>query len=212
MNVADFINCTRDWASRRNAQFKFNWPVKGGWEGWIQVDLTAYILTLDSTVEILREQPIYQNARRKCDLLLNADSLPANQIPVEIKAESWNNRDNFVDEVLADLDKFDERNPAYQNSTCVMLTLPFDQPSLDEVLGIEEDGHEIFRAFFIGEVACVAAVWVAGQGWLQPNVIASEAPGTLGRPLPPTRESTGVQVFGGGPSLADLRAPEPARR
>ena len=71
ITVEQFKGYNQDWGKLRNNQFKYNWTVHGGWEGWIQVDLVAYILSEDSTIEILREQPIYTNPRKRVDLLLN---------------------------------------------------------------------------------------------------------------------------------------------
>jgi hypothetical protein len=175
INVDTFLSDTLQWAQARNQQFRFNWPVKGGWEGWIQVDLTAFILSLDSTAEILREQPIYTSTQKRTDLLLNTSLTAREQIPVEIKAESFENRGAFVGGVVDDIEKLNlERNRNYSQATCIMLALPFSPESLDRVMAIQQDGHAIFVRFFVGEVACVAAVWVASMGWLHPQVVAAE--------------------------------------
>jgi hypothetical protein len=180
INVDQFAVAITEWARGRNGQFARNWPVKGGWEGWIQVDLTAYIIAADSRVDILREQPVYANSRQRCDLLLNANELPANQIPVEIKAESFDNRARFINGVEEDLDKFDSRDGAYLNSACVMVAMPFSQGSYDELLALQRGGHRIFHSIFVGEVACAVAVWRPGSGWLSPaQVPAEEATGVL---------------------------------
>jgi hypothetical protein len=49
INFNQFLGYVRDWARLRDPNFKYYWPVKGGWEGWVQVDLTAYILTVNPT-------------------------------------------------------------------------------------------------------------------------------------------------------------------
>src|SRR3954469_9218286 len=95
INTGQFTDAVRAWCTVRDQSFRFYWPVKGGWEGWIQVDLTAFIISQLPTLEILREQPIYRNNRQKVDLLINADQDPDNQIAVELKAQSFENRNAF---------------------------------------------------------------------------------------------------------------------
>lgn len=189
IDVLQFIATIQRWAAQRDGQFKYNWPVKGGWEGWIQVDLTASALAADSTAEILREQPVYTNTRQRCDLLLNTTSAPDAQVIVEIKAESWNNRAAFVPGVIDDLDKLQQSvSPAYAGSTRVMLAMPFSQPSYRDVLDIQADGHRIFGVVHVGEVACLVAVRTP-QGWLRPDGLGvPEVPGTL--PFVPARTAT----------------------
>ncbi|KAA3610703.1 MAG: hypothetical protein D8M58_20905 [Calditrichaeota bacterium] len=168
LSVQQFSDAVTQWAGRRNGQFKYNWTVNGGWEGWIQVDLTAYILSVDSRIEILREQSIFTSSRKKVDLLLNVDLDTDYQIPVEIKAESFFNRNRFVSGVNGDLKKLnDERNTDFSESTSIMLALPFSQGAVDRVLSITWENHRIFRSIFTGEVACLMAVWTEPDGWLR---------------------------------------------
>ncbi|HEY3506469.1 MAG TPA: hypothetical protein VGN37_27230 [Actinocatenispora sp.] len=186
INVDQFGRAVIDWAGRRGGQFASNWPVKGGWEGWIQVDLTAHILSADSAIDILREQPVFANSRQRCDLLLNTNQMPAHQIVVELKAQSFDNRDRFITGVESDLDKFNTLDYAYQRSTCVMLAMPFSPESLAELLGVERSGHRIFQTIFIGEVACAVAIRTADHGWLSPNQVpAPQATGVLTTPVLP---------------------------
>lgn len=186
INVEQFGRGVVDWAGRRGGQFASNWPVKGGWEGWIQVDLTAHILSIDSAIDVLREQPVFANSRQRCDLLLNTNQMPAHQIVVEIKAQSFDNRDRFITGVAGDLDKFTTLDSAYQRSTGVMLAMPFSPESLAELLAIERDGHRVFHTIFIGEVAIAIAVRTADHGWLNPSQVpAPEATGVLATPALP---------------------------
>ncbi|MEV1120054.1 hypothetical protein AB0I91_33815 [Actinosynnema sp. NPDC049800] len=189
IDVLQFIGAIQGWARQRDGQFKYNWPVKGGWEGWIQVDLTASILTAAPTAEILREQPVYTNTRQRCDLLLNTTAAPDAQVIVELKAESWHNRAAFVPGVIDDLDKLQQSvSPAYAGSNRVMLAMPFSQPSYQDVLGIQIDGHRIFSAVHVGEVACLVAVRTA-QGWLSPEGLGvPEVAGAL--PFVPAQPAT----------------------
>ena len=169
--IATFSNAVIDWANNRAGSFKNNWVVKGGWEGWIQVDLVSYILSQDSSYDILREQPIYLNTRKKTDLLLNANMMdPDDQIPVEIKAQSWENRGNIVNGVEADLDKLDEeRADDYDSSSCVMLAIVFEETSYNAILRIRRNDHAIFNSIYNDtEVAILMAAWTSDNGWLNP--------------------------------------------
>lgn len=168
ITVDQFIDHVIAWAQDRAVQFKFNWPVKGGWEGWIQVDLTAYLLNIDSAYEILREQPIYADPRQRVDLLLNASMGGDCVIPVEIKAESFENRMGpFISGTKNDIRKLnDDRNTDYSETTCVMISIPFSQESLKAISEIEEDGHRIFRTIYVGEVAIAVAIYTEASGWL----------------------------------------------
>ena len=176
LTVEQFAGLVADWARRRDGQFKYNWPVKGGWEGWVQVDLTAYVLSTDPTVEILREQPIYTGPGMRTDLLLNTNLDTDAQLPVEIKAESFENREaGFIAEVLKDLTKLnDDRNANYSESTCMMLAIPFNEQSLANVEAIQMDGHRIFVRVYVGEVACTVAVYTEQGGWLPAKAVEGE--------------------------------------
>jgi hypothetical protein len=211
MNVDNFVAAIQQWAAFRNDQFRHYWPVKGGWEGWVQVDLTAFILSHDPTVEILREQPIFRNPRRQVDLLLNAYQPPAQQIAVEIKAQSLENQGSFVDGVVKDLEKLDRVNDAYTDTTRMVVGLPFSRPALDETLGLEIDDHRIFLEVFRGEVAVVAAVWTADRGWINPY--GYNAPGLTGMGAPTTGFDTppGLGATAGFGPPSGGAAPRPTR-
>ncbi len=212
MSVDDFVAAARQWAAVRDATFKYYWPVKGGWEGWIQVDLTAFILSHDSTVEILREQPIFVNPRQRVDLLLNADQLPAQQIAVEIKAQSFQNQDAFVDGVVEDLDKLSGVDDAYADTTAIMFALPFSQAALDETLGLEIDDHRIFLQVFTGEVAGLMAVKTAEAGWINPYHNTRKAARATGKAAPVTGfgAPAGSGVAAAFGPLSGTAAPAPA--
>lgn len=164
-----FLAKTRAWAGSRNTSFQYYWPVKGGWEGWIQVDLTANILSHESTIDILREQPVFENPRQLVDLLLNAEA-PAAQVLVEIKAQSFQNHANFVPGVQEDIEKLSHRDNEHRRSDCVVLAVAFSREARDGVLQISPDGYPIFRDIYLSpEIAVLAAVWTATQGWIMPR-------------------------------------------
>src|SRR3954447_1288326 len=166
--VDTFVAASIQWADKRNSQFKYNWPVKGGWEGWIQVDLCAYILSVDSTYDILREQAIFTNALKRADLLLNTELATSKQIPVEMKAESFENRGtNFVNGVRDDVTKItNERATPYAQASCVNVAFPFSPESLQAVESIQQNGHRIFATVFKKEIAMCVAVWKYPGGWV----------------------------------------------
>ncbi len=167
--IASFRQAVIAWANQRNSSFKNNWVVKGGWEGWIQVDLVAYILSVDSTYDILREQPIYASSnRRRVDILLNTNLMTDNQIAVEIKAESIENRMNpFINGIRDDIQKLDEdRNSNFSECDCIMMALPFSPESLEAVRKIKENDQPIFNTIFTGEVAICFAIYKETDGWL----------------------------------------------
>jgi hypothetical protein len=206
ISTNDFVDAVKVWATLRDQSFKFYWPVKGGWEGWIQVDLTAFIISKIPTLEILREQPIYQNNRQRVDLLINADQVPSAQIAVELKAQSFENRNAFITGVVTDLDKFADVDDAYADTSCVMLASTFNQASLDELLALEMDDHPVFRVVFgSSEIAFAVAEWNAQNGWVDPNVRAGSGRRKVPRTPRVGASTTGFgsgPAFGGGASLA----------
>jgi hypothetical protein len=200
INTAQFVDAVQNWAKLRDPSFKFYWPVKGGWEGWIQVDLTAFIIDKLPTLDILREQPIFKNERQKVDLLINADQNPDNQIAVEMKAQSFENRDRFIKLVESDLDKLTDMNPAYAYTTCVVLAATFNQATLDELLGLERDDHEIFWTISVSrEVAFAVAEWNGIDGWVYPDVRAG---GARRKPTRPRRAGSSTMGFGPASAFA----------
>ena len=177
ISAKQFIEATSTWVAQRDAQLKYYWPVNGGWEVWIQVDETAYLLSLDSTLEVLREQHVYTNSRKRCDLLLNTSQRTKDQVVIEIKAQSIGNTPAFVRDVKEDLDKLDELTDDYQEATYLVMVVVFDPATLDKVMAIERDAHRIFGATYTGkEVAICFAHWTANGGWTQaPSIAATSA-------------------------------------
>ena len=167
--VDSFGGAVAQWANLRNNSFKNNWAVKGGWEGWIQVDLVAYILSADSTYDILREQSIYASSpRKRVDLLLNTNLMTDDQIAVEIKAESFENRMNpFINGIRKDLRKLDQdRDSNFSECDCIVMALPFNSESLQAVNKIKMNDQPVFNTIFKGEVAICFAVYKEAGGWL----------------------------------------------
>ena len=172
MTLDKFIGYLIEWTKDRGGQLKYNWPVKGGWEGWIQVDLVAHILNINNTHNILRDQPIYQNNLKRVDLLIQDGESSTEAIAVEIKAESLENQKSFIGGVIDDVSKLEtERNTNYQNSKALVIAVAFSRESVDALLGIKHPASQtkIFTNIcqFQSEVAILIAVKDGSNPWNQ---------------------------------------------
>ncbi len=150
INPEQFQDVVRRWAHARQGRFRFTWPLKGGWEGWVQVELMAYFFELDRTQDIRREQPIYRNQRERVDLLLNCDADGRDRIPVEIKAQSLENNDRFIQGVEEDMSWLKERrNQDYQHCRCIAMALCFDSDTADYLRrDLKVDDRRIFSEIY----------------------------------------------------------------
>lgn len=164
-NVGEFV---AEWAKARGGQFSYNWVVKGGWEGWVQVDLVAYIFAWNVEVDVLREQAIYVNTNQRVDLLFNGTSATESQIPMEMKAQSLNNSANFLPGLESDLEKIEnERQADYADSTCIVMGIAATQDAVDGMFSITYDGDPVFaNVYQDSEVAVGLATWEANGGWV----------------------------------------------
>ncbi len=90
----DFMDYVKAWIVEKQADIANMWPQKGGWEGWAQADLYAWILEKNNTYDILREQSVYTNGR-KADFLLNNSSTGAKRVVCDLKCQSLENYKNF---------------------------------------------------------------------------------------------------------------------
>jgi hypothetical protein len=116
------------WCKFRGESLKNYFPLKGGWEAWVQADYAAYVLGWNSTVDILREVPIYQNPKQRVDWLFNnTDPTVTQKIAIEIKCQSFDNRDAFTAGVGADILKLSQANlnPIFQTCQTGVLALYF---------------------------------------------------------------------------------------
>ena len=177
ISARQFIQATTDWVTPRDKLIGYNWPVNGGWEGWIQVDETAYLLSRDSALEVLREQHVYTNPRKRCDLLLNYSARTENQVVIEIKAQSLGNTPSFMADVVKDLDKLNELTDDYQEATCLVMVVVFQQAMLQQVQAIERQARRIFGVTYHSkEVAICFAEWTSEDGWTAAPSIADGSP------------------------------------
>ena len=124
-----FRTFLEQWALYRRDEFQYYFPLKGGWEQWVQADYAAYVLRQSSTFDILREVAVYQNPYQRVDWLFNNDDMDvAKKIAVEIKCQSFNNWDAFIAGVQADMEKVDQDNLAdeFQGCTTVVMGIYFE--------------------------------------------------------------------------------------
>ncbi|MFI5527251.1 hypothetical protein ACIA8O_01720 [Kitasatospora sp. NPDC051853] len=169
LDLGQFLRSTREWAGRRTRQFAHNCLVNGGWEGWVQVDLTAAILGQDSTVHIVREAGVYPGGGR-ADLLVNSNpsSLP-DQILVEIKAQSLYNGDGFIDGVKDDMAKITGGlKPGLAVGDRVVLACAFAEVA-PKVLDLEVNGQRPFRVLWRSPDNALCYAVYRGGRWLAPS-------------------------------------------
>lgn len=148
----NFANEILQWCTTAAGRFKMFWPLKGGWEAWVQAEVAAYLLHQNSAYDVLREQPIYQNGRQSVDWLLNDSSMSVvNKIAIELKCQSLGNSQAFIQGVQHDIVKLNIGNlkPEYQNCQRGMMVIYFDSQARDWVL--QNNFVEIFNN---NEVGC----------------------------------------------------------
>ena len=111
LSLTDFSAYLGAWAQKYENQFKLYYPLKGGWEAWVQTSVAGYIINDNSTIDILREQLIFYGAQQKVDWLLNdADQSVTNKIAIELKCQSIENQKNFTSGLEADIAKLADAN------------------------------------------------------------------------------------------------------
>ncbi len=116
------------WCLEREAGFKKLWPLKGGWELWAQADFAAYLIQQESSIDVLREQYIY-NSWKKVDWLFNFSTEdPATMIAIELKCQSLENEANLINGLTADIDKLAKLNirPQFADIQRVVVGICFD--------------------------------------------------------------------------------------
>jgi hypothetical protein len=151
LTFENFETAFKKWCALRNAQFHFYWPLKGGWELWVQADFVAYLLTLDNTVEVLREQAIYKSSKKSVDWLVNALNDDNNtKIAIELKCQSFENSANFISGVYKDVQKLENGNvsPVYSGCQSAMIGIYFADKQRSWL--IQNGFTEVFRTDDIG--------------------------------------------------------------
>lgn len=142
---------TRQWCNQRADSFKYYTPLKGGWEAWVQADLSAFILSNDSRYDILREQSIYNTAGQRVDWLFNDNGTVPEKIAVELKCQSFENYRAFnrgIDDDIAKLAQ-NRLKRTYRGCQTAVMGICFEQDARDYMLNL--GFMEIYRS---GEVSC----------------------------------------------------------
>lgn len=82
--------------------------LKGGWEGWTQVELTLFLL--DRGYDVLREEAIYVNRNERVDFLINStfplyDNIAPIAIELKCQRAIASSENSFIESVQADIKK-----------------------------------------------------------------------------------------------------------
>lgn len=140
------------WCEFRGDSLRNYFPLKGGWEAWVQADYAAFVLAWNSTVDILREVPVYVNNRQRCDWLFNnTDPTVTQKLVIEIKCQSFDNRDAFTAGVGEDIAKLNQNNINNYFRTCQtgVLAICFSPEALTWL-----ETHNFFIIYNNTQVAC----------------------------------------------------------
>ena len=115
----------RNWAQDNVDKISRAYALKGGWEGWAQVEIALLLedhlahlgrgLNIES-MTASREVAVYQNPRQFADLVIGVHHGRAqDHIIVELKCESQFNATNFITGIMNDLAKIEDGiKPEYQ--------------------------------------------------------------------------------------------------
>lgn len=141
-----------DWCNDRGPTFKYYFPLKGGWELWVQADFAAYVLAKDSTYDILREVQIYKDVYQRVDMLFNENApLVTDKIAIEIKCQTFLSQNDFIAGVGADIAKLAQPKLKVQFQTCQtgVLGIYFTQQAHDWLVT-----NNFTIIYNYGEVGC----------------------------------------------------------
>ncbi|MEV8320118.1 hypothetical protein AB0Q95_38815 [Streptomyces sp. NPDC059900] len=107
ITVAQFRDFVFTWMYENGARAERVQLLDWGWEGWLQAELAGNLRAYDSTLDVRREQLVF-DGKQRTDLMLNASSaVPGQRIIVELKTlrATEYNKPAFVKEIEADVDK-----------------------------------------------------------------------------------------------------------
>ncbi|KIK55835.1 hypothetical protein GYMLUDRAFT_87501 [Collybiopsis luxurians FD-317 M1] len=130
--TSGLLNTIADWANANASKLGEAYQLKGGWEGWTQVELALYLKRAygqqfpGSVVTVTREDKVYNGTNERSDLLLTTRTggrLFTNMI--ELKCESIANSAAFPGEVAADCTKIDTGGIKAQYRPCTAWVVAF---------------------------------------------------------------------------------------
>ncbi|APE31377.1 hypothetical protein BOX17_10715 [Halomonas aestuarii] len=131
ISTREFLGYVEEWVNGSYQKIGSMWPQKGGWEKWAQSEIGSFILSQDSTCDLLREQGVYVSKRKDADFLLNGMSMTASdKVVVELKCQSFENYKNFKKGLEEDISKLSrELKPGFSGADLLVLGIYFFQHS-----------------------------------------------------------------------------------
>ncbi len=154
MNYEQLIKYLSEWCSYRADFFKYLWPLKGGWEAWVQADFAAYLVQKEGLFTDLESIPIqreYPINNQRIDLFFGATV--ENGFFAEIKCQSFGNWNMFTNGLTEDINKLTElQKVAAQNNVPIstaVIGIGFEQAALQQM---QSQGFEL--VYFSSEVVC----------------------------------------------------------
>ena len=154
LSLTNFSVDLSNWFEMYQDQFKLYYPLKGGWEAWVQASVAGFIINKDSTIDILREQMIFAGSQQKVDWLLNNDSHSiATKVAIELKCQSIGNEKDFTIGLKADIAKLAQENLKVPFKGChtAVVGICFT-PDAYEWMG--DNGFKIIRKSDTNDTAC----------------------------------------------------------
>ena len=130
LSITNFGAYLGNWAQNYANQFKLYYPLRGGWEAWTQASVAAYIFQDNNTIDLLREQMIFDGSQQKVDWLLNDSGRSVNtKVAIELKCQSFDNQKNFTGGLKADIAKLAQPNlkVAYRGCRTAVVGIAFTQ-------------------------------------------------------------------------------------
>lgn len=126
LSYEEFLDYVKQWIVLNEAKIAKAWPQKGGWEEWAKTDIYSYIDS-QGAYDMLREQHVFTNNYKRADFLLNDQAAAVqDKVIVEVKCQSFENRDEFVPGLEEDIQKLmHEVKPAYQGAALLVFGIYF---------------------------------------------------------------------------------------
>ncbi|KAK7459554.1 hypothetical protein VKT23_009537 [Stygiomarasmius scandens] len=123
MDQNGIMNAIVDWGNANGPKLEGAYKLKGGWEGWTQVELALVLKKMfeqsnaGAAIEVTREDPVYSGGNQRSDLLITTRNGAQHFTNMfELKCEGIANAANFVGQVRDDCTKVDSGviNAAYR--------------------------------------------------------------------------------------------------
>ncbi|KAJ3730494.1 hypothetical protein EV361DRAFT_550522 [Lentinula raphanica] len=141
------LEAIADWGDANHDKIYAAYAQKGGWEGWVQVELAIHLgkhfggqgQSLTS-----REQYVYNGTNQKCDLLIETAKYNGEHFVnmFELKCESSGNANKFRTDVQGDCTKIG--NGVWKYSPCTWWIIGF---GVDKAVGDLVVKHQNLQAY-----------------------------------------------------------------